>query len=195
MRYNLSEINDLIRNRRTVYPEQYTERVVQRDMLETILTNGIWAPTHGKTQPWRFKVYMGDGRKVLETNLKELYKSQTPEQDFKEIKYNRITDRLNRTSALVLLTMKRTPETRIPELEEVEAVACAAQNILLTAAAYGLGGYWSSPKYLYTEAANDAFGLEKEDKILGLMYFGYTEMDWPKSHRKPLEYVTEWIDG
>ncbi len=54
MRYNLSEITELIRNRRTIYPEQYTERVVQRDMLETILTNGLWAPTHGKTQPWRF---------------------------------------------------------------------------------------------------------------------------------------------
>jgi len=195
MRYNLSEINDLIRNRRTIYPEQFTEQVVQRDMLETILTNGIWAPTHGKTQPWRFAVYMGEGRKALEAKLLELYKSETPEQDFKEIKYNRISDRVSRTSALVLLTMKRTPETRIPEIEEVEAVACAAQNIQLTATAYGLGCYWSSPKFLYTDAAKEAFGLEKEDKILGLMYFGYTDMDWPKSHRKPLEYVTEWIDG
>lgn len=195
MRYNLSEINELIRNRRTIYPEQYTERVVQRDMLETILTNGLWAPTHGKTQPWRFKVYTGEGRLALSEKLLDLYKSLTLEKDFNEIKYQRIGSRIDKTSALVLLSMKRTPGTKIPELEEIEAVSCAAQNIMLTAAAYGLGAFWSSPKFLYTEEANASFGLEKEDKILGLFYFGYPSGDWPKSHRKPLEFVTEWIDG
>lgn len=195
MRYNLSEINELIRNRRTVYPEQYTERVVQRDMLETILTNGLWAPTHGKTQPWRFKVYTAQGRAILSEKMLDLYKAITPAEEFKPIKYDRIESRINKTSALVLLSMKRTAETKIPELEEIQAVSCAAQNILLTAAAYGLGAYWSSPKFLYTEEANASFGLDKEDKILGLLYFGYPSGDLPKSHRKPLEFVTEWIDG
>jgi nitroreductase len=195
MRYNLSEITELIRNRRTIYPEQFTERVVQRDMLETILTNGLWAPTHGKTQPWRFKVYTGDGRVGLSQMMLNLYKTLTPAGDFKEIKYKRIESRIEKTSALVLLAMKRTPDSRIPELEEIEAVSCAAQNIMLTAAAYGLGAFWSSPKFLYTEAANASFGLDREDKILGLFYFGYPSGEWPKSHRKPLEFVTEWIDG
>ncbi|MCZ4407486.1 nitroreductase [Cryomorphaceae bacterium 1068] len=195
MRYNLSEITELIRNRRTIYPEQYTERVVQRDMLETILTNGLWAPTHGKTQPWRFKVYTGEGIAGLSQKMLNLYKSLIPEEDFKEVKYKRIESRIEKTSALVLLSMKRTPDTKIPELEEIEAVSCAAQNIMLTAAAYGLGTFWSSPKFLYTEEANASFGLDKNDKILGLFYFGYPSGDWPKSHRKPLEFVTEWIDG
>ncbi|MFT5595872.1 MAG: nitroreductase [Flammeovirgaceae bacterium] len=195
MRYNLSEVNELIRNRRTIYPEQYTERVVQRDMLETILTNGLWAPTHGKTQPWRFKVYTGEGRAGLSEKMLSLYKTLTPSGDFKEIKYERIGTRIEKTSALMLLSMKRTPETKIPEIEEIQAVSCAAQNILLTAAAYGLGAYWSSPKFLYTDEANVSFGLGKEDKILGLFYFGYPSGDLPKSHRKPLEFVTEWIDG
>jgi hypothetical protein len=35
--------------------------------------------------------------------------------------------------------------------------------------------------------------LGAEDKCLGLLYMGYPESDWPKSHRKPLEYVSEWI--
>jgi len=195
MRYNLSEITELIRNRRTIYPEQYTDRVVQRDMLETILTNGLWAPTHGKTQPWRFKVYTGEGRKGLSEKVLNLYKTLTPAEDFKEIKYERIASRIDKTSAIMLLSMKRTANTKIPQLEEIEAVSCAAQNIMLTAAAYGLGAFWSSPKFLYTEEANTSFDLEKEDKILGLFYFGYPSGDWPKSHRKPLEFVTEWIDG
>ncbi len=195
MRYNLSEINDLIRNRRTIYPEQYTDRVVQKDMIETILTNALWAPTHGKTQPWRFKVFSGEGRKILQEKFLDLYTRLTPEEDFKQVKYDRIKARIDKTTMLVLLVMERTEGTRIPELEEIEAVSCAAQNILLTATAYGLGSFWSSPKFLYTEEANSSFGLKNDDKILGLLYFGYPSVEWPKSHRKPLEYATEWIDG
>jgi nitroreductase len=195
MKYNLSEINDLIQNRRTIYPEQYSERKVQRDMIETILNNARWAPTHGKTQPWRFVVYMGKGREILSERMLDLYRRLTPEESFSEGKYKRIGERIARTSALVLLVMERTPETRIPEIEEVEAVSCAAQNILLSATAYGLGAFWSSPAFLYHPEAIEAFGYKPEDKILGLIYFGYPAIEWPKSHRKPLEFVTEWVDG
>lgn len=194
MKYNLSEINDLIRNRRTIYPEQYSDRVVQKDMMEVILNNGLWAPTHGKTQPWRYKVYMGDGRVGLKEKMLRLYESLTPEDQFSEAKRKRIGERIERTSALVLLAMERTPETRIPEIEEIAAVSCAAQNILLSAAAYGLGSFWSSPAFLYQPKANEEFGFKTDDKILGLIYFGYPNIEWPKSHRKPLEFVAEWID-
>jgi hypothetical protein len=42
MKYNLSEITELIRNRRTIYPEQYSSRNVQRDQIEMLLNNAIW---------------------------------------------------------------------------------------------------------------------------------------------------------
>jgi len=194
MKYSLSEVNDLMRNRRTIYPEQYTDRAVQRDMMEVILNNALWAPTHGKTQPWRFKVYMGEGRKHLSEKMLELYKRLTPSDKFSEAKYKRIGERISKTSVMVLLAMERTPGTKIPEIEEVEAVSCAAQNILLSATAYGLGAFWSSPGFLYDKASSEAFGFKPEDKLLGLIYFGYPAVDWPKSHRKPLEFVTDWID-
>jgi len=48
MLYNLSEITDVIRSRRTIYPEQFSSRIVQKDQIELILNNAIWAPTHQK---------------------------------------------------------------------------------------------------------------------------------------------------
>ena len=57
MRYNLSEITELIRNRRTIYPEQFSDRKVHLEQIELILNNAQWAPTHGNTQPWRFVVF------------------------------------------------------------------------------------------------------------------------------------------
>ena len=82
--------------------------------------------------------------------------------------------------------------TTIPEIENISAVACAVQNMYLTCTAYGLGSYWSSPKYIYSEEMKEFLGLGEDDKCLGLFYMGYPEGEWPKSHRKPLEYVTEW---
>jgi len=27
---------------------------------------------------------------------------------------------------------------------------------------------------------------------LGLVYLGYPSIEWPKQHRKPIEYLTNW---
>ena len=62
----------------------------------------------------------------------------------------------------------------------------------LTATAYGLGGYWSSGAVCYSEEMKTFLNLQPKDKCLGLFYLGYPNIDWPKKHRKPLEYKTEW---
>ena len=62
MKYNLSEITDLIKDRRTIYPEQFSDRKIQKDQITHILNNALWAPTHGNTQPWRFVVFTEDSR-------------------------------------------------------------------------------------------------------------------------------------
>lgn len=194
MKYNLSEITELIKNRRSVKPEGFTDRKVHREQIELLLSNATWAPTHGLTQPWRFKVFTDEGLKKLAEFLPELYKSKTPETSFNQGKYEQIARRSSNTSAIILVCMERDKTEKIPEIEEVEAVACAVQNIHLTATAYGLAFFWSSPKFIYTEEMNAFLGLGEKDKCLGILYLGYPAGEPPKSHRKPLEYVTEWID-
>jgi hypothetical protein len=39
---------------------------------------------------------------------------------------------------------------------------------------------------------NEFLGFSEKDKCLGLFYLGYPAFEWPESHRKPLEYNTEW---
>jgi nitroreductase len=78
MRYNLSEITELIRNRRTIYPEQFSERKVHREQIELMLNNAQWAPTHGNTQPWRFIVFADAGREKLSDFLSGTYLEITP---------------------------------------------------------------------------------------------------------------------
>jgi nitroreductase len=193
MKFNLSEITELIRARRSVMPETYSDRKVHREQVELILTNATWAPTHGLTQPWRFKVFMDGGLKTLGAFLPELYKLKTNPEQFKQAKADRLLQRTERVSVIIALCMERDKTAKIAEIEEVEAVACAVQNMMLTCTAYGLGCFWSSPKFVYSAEMNEFLNLAIDDKCLGLFYIGYPTGEWPKSHRKPLEYVTEWM--
>lgn len=194
MKFNLSEVNSVIRERRTIYPEQLSDRQVHKEQIETILNNAQWAPTHGNTQPWRFKVFTGEGRSKLGNFLAQTYLDLIPKEEQNDQKLAKLLTRPTMASAVIAVCMERQKEEKIPEIEEIEAVACAIQNMHLTCTAYGLGGFWASPKLIYTPAMNEFLGLGEKDKCLGLFYIGYPAIEWPTAHRRPLEYTTEWID-
>lgn len=194
MRYNLSEISALIKDRRSVKPEAYSERVVHEEIIRHVLNSAIWAPTHGMTQPWRFKVFTGDGLRKLETVIPEMYRSTVPEGKFLQRKYDKLKTRMQTSTVVIAICMERDPTGHIPEHEEIAAVACAVQNMMLHSTAYGIGSYWSSPKICETDEMKDFLGLGAEDRCLGIFYMGYPAGEWPQSHRKPIEYITEWID-
>lgn len=193
MKYNLSELREVIRNRRTIKPEQFKKRKVLTDMLKEMLNNAQWAPTHGMTQPWRFVVFQEEALAGLGQFMAETYKKNTTEETFLQRKYDKLNDRPNMATAIIAICMKRQEIEKIPEIEEIEAVACAVQNMHLTATAYGLGGYWSSGEVAYSDEMKQYLKLGEKDRCLGLFYVGYPDLEeWPKSHRQPLEYHVEW---
>ncbi len=193
MRYNLSEITEVIKNRRTIYPEQFSDRKIHKEQVELLLNNAQWAPTHGNTQPWRFKVFMEEGLPKLSDFLAKTYLKLTAKEDQNDLKLSKMINRPLKSSVVIAICMERQKEEKILEIEEIEAVACAIQNLHLSCTAYGLGGFWATPKIIYSSEMNEFLGLGEKDKCLGLFYIGYPSIDWPKAHRKPLEYTTEWI--
>lgn len=195
MKYNLSEITAVIKDRRTLVPEMYSDRKIHQEQIETILNNAIWAPTHGMTQPWAFTVFTEDGLIKLSDFLSSTYKTLTSPGDFNEIKFNKLKSRPLLAGAVIAVSHKRDPLSKISELEEIEAVACAIQNMYLTCTAWGLGAFWSTPKLIYGAETNQFLGLGEKDKCLGLFYIGYPKPDieWPRSHRRPIEYFTTWV--
>jgi len=194
MRYNLSEITAVIKDRRTIYPEQFSERKIHREIIENILNNAIWAPTHGMTQPWRFKVFTGEGIEKFAQFQGNYYKEKTSPENFDNDKHLKFLTRPKMAQAVIAICLKRQESEKIPFLEEVEAVACSVQNMYLTCTAYGIGAYWGSGGATYTDEMKSFLGLESKDSCLGFLYLGYPNSEWPKSHRKPIEYVTEWIE-
>ncbi|MBI3133397.1 MAG: nitroreductase [Bacteroidetes bacterium] len=196
MKYNLSEITAVIKDRRTIFPEMFSDRKVHREQIETILNNAIWAPTHGLTQPWTFTVFSGDGLKKLSDFLAETYQQLTPAESYNELKFQKLKSRPLLAGAVIAVSLKRDEKSKIAELEEIEAVACAIQNMYLTCTAWGLGSFWSTPGVIYKPVMNEFLKLGEKDKCLALFYIGYPkpDLEWPKSHRRPIEYYTTWVE-
>jgi len=193
MKFSVSEITDLIRHRRTIYPKDYTDREVHREIVERVLSNGTWAPTHGMTQPWRFTVYTGDGRLALSTFLGEEYRRITPPEKFFQKKFDTMTQRPLQSSVVIGLGMERDPAGKISERDELMATASAVQNMYLTCAAYGLGAFWATGGPLTGEGMRNRLGLSGNGQALGLFYIGYPAIEWPKGYRKPLDQVVSWV--
>ncbi len=194
MRHNLSEVTALLRDRRSISPERISGRKVHREIVELILTNATWAPSHGMTQPWRFTAYVDEGMKAIGPRLSEWYKKAAGDQ-FSQAKVDKYQKRGERVSALVVIGMVPDPAGRISQQDEMLAVACAVQNMYLTCTAHGIGGFWSTPEFLQLDEVRTYVGLPENGRVLGLFYMGYPEGDWPVSHRKPLEYVSRWVDS
>lgn len=193
MEYNVDEINRLIRNRRSTFPKQFAEgATVDDNIINQILENATWAPNHGKTEPWHFIVYTGEGLKKLADFQSELYKQESGE-NFKEATYNNLKTNPLKASHVIALCMKRDPNKRFPEIEDVAAVACAIQNIYLSVNAYGLGGYWTTGGVTYKPSAKPFFGLGEDDKLMGFFYIGQVAIPSPTGIRKPLEEKVTWV--
>lgn len=194
MKYNTEELNHLIRHRRSVYPKQYNDRVVPKEIVEQLLENANWAPNHGKTEPWRFFVFTGKQLQKLGELHASLYKKTTAEEAFNEVKYQKLLQNPPKASHVIAICLKRQVGGRIPEVEEIEAVACAVQNMYLTATAYGVGCYWSSGGATYSEEFKEHFGLGTQDRLLGFFFLGYTDSEIPDSTRGPIAEKVTWVE-
>jgi nitroreductase len=193
MKYNTEEFNHLVRHRRSVFPKQFdTTSKVDDAIIEQVVENATWAPTHGKTEPWKFIVYTGEGLKKLADFQSELYKKTAGER-FKEMTYMNLQANPLRASHVIAICMKRDPSKKFPEVEEIAAVSCAVQNIYLTITAYGLGGYWTTGGITYNERAKPFFDLEEDDKLLGFFYIGKIAIPSPDAVRKPVSEKVVWV--
>jgi nitroreductase len=193
MKYNTEEFNHLVRHRRSVFPKQFdTTSKVDDAIIEQVVENATWAPTHGKTEPWKFIVYTGEGLKKLADFQSELYKKTAGER-FKEMTYMNLQANPLRASHVIAICMKRDPSKKFPEVEEIAAVSCAVQNIYLTITAYGLGGYWTTGGITYNERAKPFFDLEEDDKLLGFFYIGKIAIPSPDAVRKPVSEKVGWV--
>jgi nitroreductase len=183
---NTAQTSKLIAHRRSIKPALMdSEEAISPELWQTLFEAANWAPNHGLTEPWRFLVYSGESRAAIASALQLAYQAETAEDEFRPEKFEKMGKNPFLANSVVALVMKRDPKRKVPEIEEIEAVACAVQNLHLLATAAGLGVFWSSPAVSYGPSFAASLELGEGDKCLGLLYVGWPKKDleWPVSKR------------
>ncbi|WP_420577480.1 nitroreductase family protein [Ekhidna sp.] len=186
----MSTINEIIRKRRSVYPLQYIDKPIPKEILQELLLNANHAPTHRLTEPWRFKVFTGEAKKRLGEFLGKKYQEITPDADPSKLK--KIQTKPIQAGAILAIILHRDPKERVPEWEEVASVACAVQNIWLALDQYNLGGYWSSPELC--KFLGEHVNMKQNETCIGFFYMGYCEPSDRIIEKKPIEDKVEWME-
>ena len=183
-------IFDLIKKRRSVFPAQYNGKPIAKFDIEKILEAANWAPSHRKTEPWRFKVLQGVSKEKLGLFLSLKY-METMDKP-KEMKVKKLIENPKKAGAIIAICMQRDPKESVPEWEEIAATAMAVQNMWLCCAEMGIGAYWSSPgliKYM-----DEFFEMNEGERCLGFFYMGYSDDELPEAIRGSIADKVVWAD-
>lgn len=166
------ELETIIKHRRNIKPQFFTSDVIPDQEIKDILESANWAPTHGFTEPWRFVVFSGSSRQDFATFQSDTYRSKATSESFQKIKYDKLLSTPPLASHIIAVVVKNTEHTKIPFLEEIVAVSCSVQNILLSAAEKNIAVHWTTGGVTYSDEMKIYLGFEKKDTILGFLYLG-----------------------
>jgi nitroreductase len=183
----------LIQTRRSIFPSQYTGEAIPSADLLKILESARWAPNHRKTEPWRYKVLQGSAIKDLGVFMCDQFVESTGKPI--SIKLKKLQEKLEASSAMILIFKHRDEKESVPEWEETAAVSMSVQNMWLTTHDLGHGCYWSSPKAFADMSKFKRIQVGKREEFLGFFYLGTydSEMVMDLPERKKVQEFTEFV--
>ncbi|MGJ1206147.1 nitroreductase family protein [Sphingobacterium lactis] len=183
-----NEVLKAIQLRRAVFQANFTDQEVSREDILTILEAANAAPTHKRTQPWRFVVFRKEGLNRLGEELARIYKSVTPAEKYTEMTEQNMAKKATQSNVAIAIVVNYTGD--LPEWEELAATACAVENMWLASSSMGIGGYWASPGMI--NHIGPFLNLEENQRCIGFFYMGHTEAEPREPVRSPIEEKIRW---
>jgi len=147
---------------------KYQSRPVDRALLETLVDAGRRAPTARAVEPWEFVVVTG--RKALEA-LGQIANTGPFIKD---------------AACCIVVYCKDTKYY-------LEDGSAATENILLAAAACGLGTCWvAGDKKPYAGRVSELLGAPRDMKLISLIPVGWPEKEPVQAKSRKLKDVIHW---
>ncbi|WP_253947838.1 nitroreductase family protein [Paenibacillus ehimensis] len=174
-----------VRERRTI--NQFNGEPVPKEMIMELLEDAVWAPFHSRKEPWRFFLFMGEGRKKFSDAVLATYPKEQLEQ------YGERVAHAYCHTVPVHLVVAITEEPRPNKWEEAFSAASALiQNLQLLAWERKIGVVWKTNEYNWDPGFRQAIGVKPGEKIVGTLHLGY--FDESKVPRpKPRTPVSELL--
>ncbi len=141
------------------------------EQLARILEAAGRAPDHGRLRPWHFTVLDGELRDRFSFAAAAAKRARLPAMSDAQFAAEREKFSRSPTVVVVGCTVRR-EQMKIPEIEQVAAVAAAAQNLFLAAHDLGYGVMWKTGAAAYDPAVKATVGLSAADHIIAIMHLG-----------------------
>jgi nitroreductase len=187
------DVFEAITARRSIKPESLDPRPVDRGLIERVLEAANWAPSHGLTEPWRFTVFQGEGRRALvDAILETMVEPSAAPIGEDDPRRRSVADKVMRAPVTIAIVCAASTSPKIVEHEELASTAMAVQNLHLAATALGLGGYWTSGKKAFHPAMARFLGIEPPARCLGFFYLGWPSGPAPAGSRRPWQEKVSW---
>lgn len=144
-----------------------------RPHLEQIMRAAVRAPDHGRLRPWRFVVLEGAARDKLGAAMARLSLAKFPQSTPEQLDGER---RKVLRAPTIIVVAARITQGKIPEVEQIAAVAAGVENMVLVAQALGYGAMWKTGAAAYDAQAKTELGLTAQDQIVAFLYLGTTAL-------------------
>ncbi|MFA6093475.1 MAG: nitroreductase family protein [Elusimicrobiota bacterium] len=201
----LNSFMDLARERRSV--RDFLPDPVPHDLMQRLIDAASWAPSAGNRQDWEFIVVeSAAAKRELASAVRKrwdalLAKAQSGTTESLK-NYASNFDWFANAPALVAVTSK-TPADFLEELLGGTAsavsggrlsAAMAAQNLMLSAHAAGLGSCCLTGPLAAQEEMKPILGISRRREIVCLIAVGRPLHNPPAPVRKPLEKISRYIE-
>jgi nitroreductase len=165
-----------------------------REKIERMLEAATYAPNHHTSEPWRFIVLAGQARVALGELMEQSLRQKMTETESEKAQAALAKERNKplRAPVVIVVTCIQPENPKIVDIENVEAVAAAIQNMLLIAEEEGLATMWRSGDPSRDPNIKAHFGLLPEEHIVGFVYVGYPAIPRPERFPTPYHAKTEW---
>jgi F420 biosynthesis protein FbiB-like protein len=186
---------------------RYSASPVPRTVIDALLDSAIQAPSPHNRQPWRFAVLQGGARIRLASAMAEQLRRDLTRDGVALDAIERDTQRSQARIAsapvaivacLSLRDMDVYPDARRNTAEHWmagQAVACAVQNILLTASANELGACWMCAPLFCQETVRETLNLPPDWEAQALVTVGYPADAGRVRERVPARDISIWLDA
>jgi nitroreductase len=188
----IATVHQAIATRRSFALGDLSDQPVDRAHINHILEAAHWAPSHGKTEPWRFVVYTGDARQQIGEAFGMAFRLMNPQHAPGSEGEKAQIKRAWQAPVWIALGMR--PSGKMPEWEDLVAMGCAVQNMHLMTSALGLAGKWTSGATAMHPHVAEVVGFAPSTKLYGFFYMGHPAGAWPEGVRQPIATNVRWAD-
>lgn len=163
-------INQIIKNRRSIYPHEYNGNPISNEHIHLLLENANYAPNHKSNYPWRFIVITKDSIPQFIDKAVEITIASNP--NIMPAKISKLNNMATQIGACIAIVWDK-QEVNKNEIEDVCAIACAVQNMYLSLSQFNnIGGYWSTGLGTYHPSMSEFLELTPQQQLLGFFVLG-----------------------